>query len=282
MSISEADKKRANELKEKGNKLLNEGDIDGAIDFYSDAINIDGANHVLYSNRSAAYSRQNNWKSALTDAQKTVELGPTWGKGYFRLGQCLHHFKRFEEAIEIYQKGMQYDPTNDAIKKAMEESQAQENERKAAKAAGRDKADSESTKKAAELKQKGNDALAAKDYKKAIEYYSLACNIDTENAIIFSNRSAAYAHLGQWSEAWADAQRATFLDPKYAKGWQRKGLACHKLGKYADAKSAYNRALDMEPQNELLKTALAEVIAEEKVKQAQPAQKQPQQAPKKK
>jgi len=230
---------------------------------------VDGANHILYSNRSAAYSKQNNWKSALADAQKCVELGPTWGKGYFRLGQCLHHFKRYEEAIHVYKTGLQHEPSNDALKKGVEESQREENERKAAKAAGRDKADSESMKKAAELKQKGNDALAAKDFKKAIEFYSLACNIDTDNAVIFSNRSAAYANLGQWSEAWADAQRATFLDPKYGKGWQRKGLACQKLGKFSDAKVAYNRALDLDPQNEQLKAALASVVVEEKKKAAQ-------------
>jgi len=112
----------------------------------------------------------------------------------------------------------------------------------------------------------------------------LACNIDTENAVIFSNRSAAYANLGQWSEAWADAQRATFLDPKYGKGWQRKGMACHKLGKYSDAKIAYNRALDFDPLNEQLKTLLKEVTAEEKEKAATTPQKTaaPQAASKKK
>jgi len=272
MSVSEADKKKANDLKDKGNKALNESLIDDAIDFYSDAINLDPTNHILYSNRSAAYSKQNNWKSALVDAQKTVELAPTWGKGYFRVGQCLHHFKRFDEAIQAYKTGLQHDPQNEPMKKALEDSVREENERKSAKAAGRDHVDSESAKKAADLRQKGNDALAAKDFKKAVEFYSLACNIDTENAMIYANRSAAYANLGQWSEAWADAQRATFLDPKYGKGWQRKGFACHKLGKYSDAKLAYNRAIDLDPQNESLKAALAEVTAEERQKAAQAAQ----------
>jgi len=272
MSVSEADKKKANELKDKGNKALNDGQIDDAIDFYSDAINTDPTNHILYSNRSAAYSKQNNWKAALVDAQKTVEMAPTWGKGYFRVGQCLHHFKRFEEAIAAYKTGLQHDPQNEPMKKALEDSTREDNERKSAKAAGRDHVDSESAKKAADLKQKGNDALANKDFKKAIEYYSLACNIDTENAVIFSNRSAAYANLGMWSEAWADAQRATFLDPKYGKGWQRKGLASHKLGKYSDAKLAYNRAIDLDPLNEGLKTSLSEVIAEERQKGEQKPQ----------
>lgn len=39
---------QANDLKEQGNKALGLDQIDDAIDFYSDAINIDPTNHILF------------------------------------------------------------------------------------------------------------------------------------------------------------------------------------------------------------------------------------------
>lgn len=53
----------------------------------------------------------------------------------------------------------------------------------------------------ARLKEEGNKAMQAGDVDKAIEFYSLAINVDEDNAILYSNRSAAYAKKGLWSEA---------------------------------------------------------------------------------
>lgn len=67
-------------LKEKGNTSLNEGKFDEAIRYYSEAIKLDPKNHVLYSNRSAAYCKSNKFTEALADAEKTVALKPDWAK----------------------------------------------------------------------------------------------------------------------------------------------------------------------------------------------------------
>ena len=52
------------------------------------------------------------------------------------------------------------------------------------------------------LKDEGNKAMQAGDVDKAIELYSEAINVDEDNAILYSNRSAAYAKKGMWSEAY--------------------------------------------------------------------------------
>ena len=57
----------ADEWKTKGNAALKGGDEAGAIECYSKAIELDGANHVYYSNRSAALLSAGKIEAALAD-----------------------------------------------------------------------------------------------------------------------------------------------------------------------------------------------------------------------
>lgn len=56
------------------------GNFEDAIQKYTDAIALDLANHVLYSNRSAALTKAGRYLEALGDADKTLELKPDWFK----------------------------------------------------------------------------------------------------------------------------------------------------------------------------------------------------------
>jgi hypothetical protein len=57
---------------------------------FTQAIDIDPNNHVLYSNRSGSYASLKDFDGALKDAVKTTELKPDWGKGWSRKGAALH------------------------------------------------------------------------------------------------------------------------------------------------------------------------------------------------
>ncbi len=67
---------------------------DDAIKAYGQAIALDGANAVYYSNRAAAYSSKGEHSSAVLDAEKAIEVDPAFVKAYHRLG-CVafptHH-----------------------------------------------------------------------------------------------------------------------------------------------------------------------------------------------
>lgn len=74
-------------------------------------------NHVLYSNRSAAYASKRDYENALKDAEKTTELKPDWPKGWSRKGAALHGKRDLAGALEAYKKSSELDPNNAAVKK---------------------------------------------------------------------------------------------------------------------------------------------------------------------
>lgn len=108
-------------MKDKGNAALSENKLDEAIKYYTEAINLDGKNHVLYSNRSAAYAKANKYDLALKDAEKAIEVKPDWSKGYSRKGTALAYLGRHDEAIETYEKGLTVDPNNQQLKDGLNE-----------------------------------------------------------------------------------------------------------------------------------------------------------------
>ena len=71
---------QAEKLKADGNKALQAGNADEAVQLYSQAIKCDPENHALFSNRSAAYCKLSKYMEALTDAETAVALKPEWPK----------------------------------------------------------------------------------------------------------------------------------------------------------------------------------------------------------
>ena len=96
------------------------------------------------------------------------------------------------------------------------------------------------------FKSKGNSAMAAKDYKSAIELYSKALNLSPLNPIYLSNRAAAYSASHQHAEASTDAEMAVAANPKYTKAWSRLGLARFALGDAKGSMEAYQKGIEYE------------------------------------
>jgi stress-induced-phosphoprotein 1 len=115
---------------------------------------------------------------------------------------------------------------------------------------------------AAEAKDKGNKFFSAKQYDQAIDWYTKAIGYDPNDSTFYSNRSAAYLGLRKFNEALADGEKCISLQPKWVKGYYRKGLALMSLGRYDEAAKAFKKGIECEPNNDDLKDKLAEAERE--------------------
>ncbi|KAI8853574.1 chaperone [Chytridium lagenaria] len=100
----------AEDLKAQGNKHFSKGEFPEAIKFFSQAIELDSTNHVLFSNRSASYASLRDYVKALDDAEKTVELNPAG--------------PRYKESVEAYQAGLALEPSNTQMQKGLKDAEA--------------------------------------------------------------------------------------------------------------------------------------------------------------
>ena len=111
------------------------------------------------------------------------------------------------------------------------------------------------------LKAGGNAALEKGDVRGAEELYSAAIALVPEGKnshIYLSNRAMARMKLNDWAGSAEDARASVRLSPGYAKGWSRLGAALQQLGSLAEAESAFERSLALDPSSTLVKSNIAE------------------------
>ncbi|XP_026541316.1 tetratricopeptide repeat protein 28 isoform X2 [Notechis scutatus] len=92
------------------NQACHAGDYHRAILLYGEALGVDPQNCILYSNRSAAYMKIQQYDRALDDAIKAQLLNPKWPKAYFRQGVALQYLGRHADALAAFASGLAQDP----------------------------------------------------------------------------------------------------------------------------------------------------------------------------
>ncbi|KYK62692.1 tetratricopeptide repeat domain containing protein [Toxoplasma gondii TgCatPRC2] len=115
------------------------------------------------------------------------------------------------------------------------------------------------TEAAQALKAKGNAAFQEGKYEDAVGFFTEAIKCTPDDAVLYSNRSGAYASLNKLEEALNDAEMCVKLRPAWGKGYSRKGLAEFRMMKYKEAEATYHKGLQVDPTNEQLKEGLNQV-----------------------
>ncbi|XP_073122365.1 serine/threonine-protein phosphatase 5 isoform X2 [Henckelia pumila] len=95
--------------------------------------------------------------------------------------------------------------------------------------------DSNNDSQAEELKTLANEAFKARKYSQAIDLYTQAIEVSSDNAVYWANRAFAHTKLEEYGSAIQDATKAIEIDSRYSKGYYRRGAAYLAMGKFKDA-----------------------------------------------
>ncbi|MBU2461367.1 tetratricopeptide repeat protein [bacterium] len=96
---------------------------------------------------------------------------------------------------------------------------------------------------------KGNDLYKVKDYKRAIDCYDKALELDPSDAHTWCNKGVVYVGLKETKKALVCYDKALGLDPKYSQVWCNKGVLFMEEGNYKNAIVCFEEAIRLRPDN---------------------------------
>ena len=114
------DTEKAMQLKQDGNNLLKDGNLDGALQKYNEAIKTDPTQSTFYCNRAAVYSKQEKHELAIEDCEQAISLDPEYATAYSRLGFAYYKLGKIDKAREAYKRGLTACPNNQSLKENLE------------------------------------------------------------------------------------------------------------------------------------------------------------------
>ncbi|KAL9642680.1 hypothetical protein ABK040_009759 [Willaertia magna] len=111
----------ADKLKEKGNEFFKKGDMEKAIECYSQSLQYK-QDHIVYSNRSQALFKLKKFKEAELDATKSISLSSNYIKSYMRRGMARRELQKFKESKEDFEFAYKLSPTHVETKRELDKS----------------------------------------------------------------------------------------------------------------------------------------------------------------
>jgi serine/threonine protein kinase len=108
--------KASNDLYRQGEKLLEQGKYDKAIEVYTTAIELNPIDSKLYNNRGIAYYAKREYEKSIADYTKAAELNPSHTSAYINRGLVYKDIGYDEMAITDFRKALELDPENKLAK----------------------------------------------------------------------------------------------------------------------------------------------------------------------
>ena len=229
---------------ERGNIQLLLGQMDMAIEAYSEAIKLNPRHDSAYNNRGTAYSSKGEHDKAIEDYTKSIEIKPKGAVAYYNRGSVYDEKGEVDRAIEDYNKAIQLRPDfpqvycnrgNIYYKKG--EVDESINDYSAAIALDPKFAKAYNN-RGTIYRTKGKVDRAMADYNKAIE-------LSSNDAEVYYGRGGTYGKKGDFDLAIKDYSRALELKPKFAAAYNDRGTTYGMKGEYDLAIKDFNKALEL-------------------------------------
>eukprot|EP01088_Endostelium_zonatum_P020916 TRINITY_DN7943_c0_g1_i1.p1 TRINITY_DN7943_c0_g1~~TRINITY_DN7943_c0_g1_i1.p1 ORF type:complete len:209 (-),score=53.19 TRINITY_DN7943_c0_g1_i1:131-757(-) len=108
--------KQAESYKEQGNKEYSAKNWDGAVEYYTKAIDLQPDNATYYGNRAASQIMLGLYNKALKDSLTALEKDPNFTKAHLRAAKCYFTLGDFPNAKKHYSQVLVSEPSNTEAK----------------------------------------------------------------------------------------------------------------------------------------------------------------------
>ncbi|KAG6555816.1 hypothetical protein Mapa_002456 [Marchantia paleacea] len=114
----------AEELGRKADKAFVDEEYETSVQLYSDAIQLNPCDAVLFASRAQAYLKLELYTDAIADTNKAIDLNPDLTRAYFRKGVACFSLEEYQTAKAAFEAGLQVDPNNSQLKSKIRECEA--------------------------------------------------------------------------------------------------------------------------------------------------------------
>ena len=203
---------RANKKFYRGITCQDQGNNEGAIEYYNRAIKLKPDFTEAYNNRGVAYGSKGDFDHEIQDYTKAIELNPNDAEAYYNRGVAYGNRDDFDQAIQEYNKAIDLKP---------------------------DYAGAYNNRGIA-YDNKGDFDQAIQDYTKAIE-------LSPNDAEAYNNRGATYGNRDDFDQAIKDFGKAIDLKPDYVEAYINRGNAYSNKDDFDQAIKDYNKVIELKP-----------------------------------
>jgi Tfp pilus assembly protein PilF len=164
--------------------------------------------HVAYYNRGKAFEDDKNYRKALDDYEKAIELNPGFPDSFINRGTVLETIGSHHQAIESY---------NEAIKIDLRAEDAYYN--------------------------RGISYGSLGQYQKAIQDFTTAIALNSEYTIAYHNRGVSWGITGDYKRSISDLTMAIRLNPQYGEAYYNRGITYKGMKNYQQAVQNFSMAI---------------------------------------
>jgi tetratricopeptide (TPR) repeat protein len=191
------------------------GPYEDAIDYFSQAMEMDPNYSEYYNDRGAVHFKLGRPADAERDYLRAIELSPPYAEVWTNLGQCYREMERMDDADRAYSRALDLDP--DRILAVVGRAEAR-------------------------------SALDRREL--ALDDYDRALTLGPDQPLVLGSRAILHYEAGRLAAALADLDAALELGPEIAELYQNRAVALRELGRSDEAARDLGRYLELCPDAE--------------------------------
>jgi tetratricopeptide (TPR) repeat protein len=235
----------------RGFAYMVKGDNDRALQDFDQGIQLDPKNAAAYRNRGVAYGNKGDNDRAIQNFDQAIQLDPKDSVAYITRGTAYASKGDNDRAIQDFNLVLQQDPTNAAFYFARGNAYKNKGDYDRA-IQDYDHGIQLNSNFPIAYTGRGDAYRSKGDYDRAIQDYDQAIRLapyDSKNASAYTGRGFVYMITDDNDRALQDFDQAIRLDPKNATAYLDRGLAYQSMGNQGQVIQDYDQAIQLDPKN---------------------------------